>query len=122
MDKVLIIENNRDIRHLYKVILGRSLHVLECDNGRDGLDCARREHPEIIVLDLIMPGELDGLDVLAAIRQDPEMNDTYIIILTGQSDAKVRDQAMALGANAYFIKPFSPLTLLSHIRVRLATA
>lgn len=122
MDKVLIIEDDQDIRHLYKVILGRSLHVLECDNGRDGLDCARREHPEIIVLDLIMPGELDGLDVLAAIRQDPEMNDTYIIILTGQSDAKVRDQAMALGANAYFIKPFSPLTLLSHIRVRLATA
>jgi DNA-binding response OmpR family regulator len=122
MDKVLIIEDDRVIRHLYKVILGRSLHVLECDNGRDGLDCARREHPEIIVLDLIMPGELDGLDVLAAIRQDPEMNDTYIIILTGQSDSKVRDQAMALGANAYFIKPFSPLTLLSHIRVRLATA
>ena len=122
MDKVLIIEDDRVIRHLYKVILGRSLHVLECDNGRDGLDCARREHPEIIVLDLIMPGELDGLDVLAAIRQDPKMNDTYIIILTGQSDAKVRDQAMALGANAYFIKPFSPLTLFSHIRVRLATA
>ncbi len=122
MDKVLIIEDDRVIRHLYKVILGRSLHVLECDNGRDGLDCARREHPEIIVLDLIMPGELDGLDVLAAIREDPEMNDTYIIILTGQSDSKVRDQAMALGANAYFIKPFSPLTLFSHIRVRLATA
>ena len=122
MNKVLVIEDDRIIRDLYKVILGRSLHVLECDNGRDGLDCARREHPEVIVLDLIMPGELDGLDVLAAIRQDPGMNDTYIIILTGQSDAKVRDQAMALGANAYFIKPFSPLTLFSHIRARLATA
>jgi CheY-like chemotaxis protein len=94
--------------------------VLESENGQEGLELVRRERPEAVVLDLMMPGEMDGLDVLAAIRSDPSLRDTFIIIITGRDDVETREQALQLGANAYFIKPFSVITLVSLIRTRLS--
>jgi DNA-binding response OmpR family regulator len=119
MSKVIVIDDDRTMRELCKTVLQNLTQVLESENGQEGLELVRRERPEAVVLDLMMPGEMDGLDVLAAIRSDSSLRDTFIII-TGRDDVETREQALQLGANAYFIKPFSVITLVSLIRTRLS--
>jgi CheY-like chemotaxis protein len=120
MSKVIVIDDDRTMRELCKTVLQNLTQVLESENGQEGLELVRRERPEAVVLDLMMPGEMDGLDVLAAIRSDPSLRDTFIIIITGRDDVETREQALQLGANVYFIKPFSVITLVSLIRTRLS--
>jgi DNA-binding response OmpR family regulator len=120
MTRVLLVDDHSDIRRLVRITLGKAFEVLEAEDGLSALDIARRQKPALIVLDIMMPGELDGLQVLAAIKADPALINTKIIMVTARGQAQDYDHGMKLGADAYFIKPFSPLQLVASIKEILA--
>ncbi len=120
MKKILIVDDHSDIRHLIRLLLERSFQIIEAENGADAMEMVRRERPDVLVLDIMMPGEVDGLQVLTAIKSHPETKSTHVIMVTARGQAADFEYAKSLGADGYFVKPFSPLALASHIRKALA--
>ena len=117
--KILIIEDERDILDLV-------VHYLEKDgfrartamDGPAGLTAARREHPDLIVLDLMLPG-MDGLELCKRLRADSSTSCTPIIMLTAKTEETDRVVGLELGADDYLTKPFSPKELIARIKALL---
>jgi two-component system OmpR family response regulator len=105
MVKILVIDDEPSIRSLLDTLLRRKGYdVVLADSGRKGLELFRREHPDVIVLDLKMP-EMDGLTVLRQIHSlDPKKP---VIILTGAGNTEAEQQVRALGVTEYVEKEFS---------------
>ena len=120
MAKVLLVDDHSDIRRLVRITLGKAFEVLEADNGTTALEILRRQKPELVVLDIMMPGALDGLQVLDAIKADVNLAATRVIMVTARGQAQDYEYGMQRGADAYFIKPFSPLQLVASIKEILA--
>jgi DNA-binding response OmpR family regulator len=120
MAKVLLVDDHSDIRRLVRITLGKTFEVLEAEDGTSALEIVRRQKPELVVLDIMMPGELDGLQVLDAIKADANLAATRVIMVTARGQAQDYDYGMQHGADAYFIKPFSPLALVASIKEILA--
>jgi DNA-binding response OmpR family regulator len=119
MTKILLVDDHSDIRRLIRITLGKSFEVLEAEDGASGLEIARNHKPDLVVLDVMMPGALDGLQVLDAIKSDPELKDTRVIMVTARGQSRDYEIGMERGADAYFIKPFSPLQLVACIKETL---
>ncbi len=117
--KILLVDDHSDIRHLVRITLGRNFDVLEAEDGSTALAVVASQNPDLVVLDVMMPGELNGLQVLDAIRADPQRNKTPVIMVTARGQANDYEDGMARGADAYFIKPFSPLQLVACIKEKL---
>jgi CheY-like chemotaxis protein len=120
MKKVLLVDDHSDIRRLVRITLGKDFEVLEASDGATALEIVRRQRPALVVLDVMMPGELDGLQVLDLIKSDPQLIQTRVIMVTARGQARDYDDGMQRGADAYFIKPFSPLQLVDSIKSLLA--
>ena len=116
MTKILLVDDHADIRRLIRITLGSAFEVFEAEDGVNGLDIARREKPDVAVLDVMMPGGLDGLLVLDAIKADPQLQQMRVIMVTARGQISDQDQGMQRGADAYFVKPFSPLQLVAKIK------
>ena len=116
MAKVLVIDDEQGIRALLDTLLRRKGYdVILAESGQKGLECFRRERPDVLVLDLKMPG-MDGLTVLQQVRSlDPK---TPVIILTGAGTAETEQRVRALGVTEYVEKEFS-LHLLGDALKRL---
>jgi DNA-binding response OmpR family regulator len=116
MAKVLVIDDEQGIRALLDTLLRRKGYdVIVAESGQKGLECFRRERPDVLVLDLKMPG-MDGLTVLRQVRSlDPIMP---VIILTGAGTAETEQRVRALGVTEYVEKEFS-LHLLGDALKRL---
>lgn len=119
MPRVLLVDDHSDIRRLIRITLGKSFEVLEAEDGATGYEITRKMKPEVVVLDVMMPGAMDGLQVLDAIRADSHLQGTRVIMVTARGQSKDYDDGMNRGADAYFIKPFSPLQLVSCIKEML---
>ena len=103
--KVLIVDDEDFLRSFYShYFVSKGFTVLEADNGLDGLSIAEAEKPELILLDLIMPG-MHGFAVCKQLRENPAFNKTTIIITSSKSYKPDIDKALELGADAYVIKP-----------------
>ena len=120
MKKILIVDDHSDIRKLIRITLGESYEVFEADNGATCLNIIHIKKPDLIVLDVMMPGKLDGLMVLDIIKSDPELRHIRVIMVTARGQVADYDDGMLRGADAYFIKPFSPLQLTDAIDKILA--
>ena len=116
MKKILIADDHSDIRKLIRITIGNAFEVLEAEDGMTALQIARHQKPALVVLDIMMPGEMDGLQVLDAIRADATLVDTQVIMVTARGQAKDYEMGMSRGANAYLIKPFSPIQLVNSIK------
>jgi CheY-like chemotaxis protein len=115
MKKVLIVEDSPTTRAVVKVYLvGQKLEFLEANNGEDGLNMARQQRPDVIVLDLKMPG-MDGFTFCRAVRADPFLRETPVILLTGTKGADVEKEAMAAGATYFMNKPIDGQQLADKI-------
>ncbi len=119
MPYILIVDDHADIRRLLSITLGKQYEIMEADNGAAALHAVRKYRPVVVLLDVMMPGELDGLQVLDAIKSEPATRDTLVAMVTARGQQADRDDAERRGADAYFIKPFSPLQVVSWIRERL---
>jgi phosphate regulon transcriptional regulator PhoB len=116
---VLVVEDEPDIRNL--VVLHLSREGYRCRtavNGADALREARAQPPDLIVLDLLLPG-LDGLEVCRRLRADPGTAALPVIMLTAKADEVDRVVGLELGADDYIVKPFSPKELVARVRAVL---
>ena len=103
--RVLIVDDEDFLRSFYShYFVNNGFTVLEADNGLDGLSIAEAEKPELILLDLIMPG-MHGFAVCKQLRENPAFDNTTIIITSAKSYKPDIDKALELGADAYVIKP-----------------
>ena len=116
MKKIALVDDHADIRRLIRITLGKNYEVFEAEDGASGLALIRQQRPDLAVLDVMMPGTLDGLQLLDAIKADPQLAHTRVIMVTARGQASDREAGMQRGADAYYIKPFSPLQLAAAIR------
>ena len=117
---ILIVEDDSTIRTILQMLL-RSVgftHVRSAARGDEGLDAIRREPPQLVLLDLMLPG-LDGLTVCRRVREDPTLADVRIIMLTAKSEDEDVVRGLELGADDYVTKPFSREVLLARINAVL---
>lgn len=111
--RILIVEDQPDIRKLITMTLEFGDYELhEAENGDDGYHKAIALQPHIVLLDVMMPGSMDGLQVCAKLKQHPAHRGTRIIMLTARGQQTDIDAGLKAGADAYLIKPFSPLELM----------
>jgi CheY-like chemotaxis protein len=103
---VLLIDDCVDQRDLYQLALEDDFTVLTAARGREGLAVARRAKPDVIVLDVMMPG-MDGWETCTRIKSEPETAHIPVVLLTGVTDIDLRDHAMAVGAFDVLKKPCS---------------
>ena len=120
MTKILLVDDHSDIRRLIRITLGKSFEVFEAEDGITALDIVQRHKPDLVVRDVMMPGEMDGLQVLDIIKADPQLASIRIFMVTARGQVREYDDGMKRGADAYFIKPFSPLQLVAAIKDTLA--
>ena len=114
--KLLIVEDQPDIRKLIRLTLEfEGYELFEADNGAAGLAAIIGERPAIVLLDVMMPGELDGYQVCAQVKQNPQLAATKVIMLTARGQQADLDEGKRVGADAYLVKPFSPLELIDTI-------
>lgn len=118
-EKILIIEDEKDIIKMLDYNLKKEgFKTLSAHNGEDGLDMARKENPDLILLDLMLP-EMDGLDVCKAIKNEAKTSHIPIIILTAKAQETDKIVGLELGADDYMTKPFSPRELIARIKAVL---
>ena len=121
MKKILIVDDEEKVRKLVEVTLSvGDLEILHASSGDEALNVARKTRPDIILLDIMMPGRLDGFDVCRVLKKDPDTKDIYIIMLTAKGQQADKQRGLASGANDYFVKPFSPMELMDKIDKVLA--
>jgi DNA-binding response OmpR family regulator len=114
--KTLVIDDEAPIRLLCRVNLeAEGIEVFEAPDGQTGLEIARREKPDAILLDVMMPG-LDGWNVAERLLGDDETKAIPIIFLTARADLRDRVRGMDAGGLDYVTKPFNPVELASHVR------
>ncbi len=120
---ILIIDDEEPIRELLKLTLQSAGFgsILEAANGEDGLALARRYMPDLILLDLMLPG-MDGLSVCRQLKSSADMQSIPIIMLTAKSDESDIVVGLEMGANDYITKPFSRKVLAARIRTQLRIA
>lgn len=102
---VLICEDDTNLRTLVRLALGDAYRYYEAPDGPSGLELARRIHPDVIVLDLMLPGQ-SGLDVLAELRADHGLAETPVIVMSAWSHSDAA--AVQAGADRFVPKPFDP--------------
>ena len=102
---VLICVDEADLRELVRVALGPHRRFVEAGDGHTALALVQRIDPDLVVLDLMLPGP-SGVDVLRAIRNDPATRNVPVVVITAWSHA--RDDAVTAGADRFVVKPFEP--------------
>jgi len=118
-EKILIIEDEKDIVKMLDYNLKKEgFRAFSANNGEDGLDMVRKERPDLILLDLMLP-EMDGLEVCKAVKNDTKTAHIPIIILTAKAQESDKIVGLELGADDYVTKPFSPRELIARIKAVL---
>ncbi len=116
MTKILIVEDQPDIRKLVRMTLEYEQYELhEASEGETGLDMVTTVCPDIVLLDVMMPGSLDGLQVCERVKSNPKTRHTAVILLTARGQQADVQAGRDVGADAYLVKPFSPLELIDKV-------
>ena len=114
--RILIVEDHADIRRLIRMTLEFENHEIhEAVNADEGLEAVRQLRPQLLLLDIMMPGQLDGLDLCRLVKSDPSLGMPQVILLTARGQSQDIEAGMKAGADAYLLKPFSPLKLIETI-------
>lgn len=107
MAKILLVEDEEDLRQVVEFNLSHSGHdVVTAANGAEGLRLVRKERPELVLLDVMLP-DITGLDVCRQIKTDPELRNIAVVMLTARAEEIDRVVGFELGADDYVVKPFS---------------
>jgi two-component system phosphate regulon response regulator PhoB len=119
MQKILIVEDERDIADLVGFNLERAGYsVMKAHDGITGAEVAIRERPDLVILDLMLPGK-DGYGVFKELRRDSRSRDIPVIMLTARAQTEDRIQGLEAGADDYLTKPFSPKELMLRVQAVL---
>jgi CheY-like chemotaxis protein len=116
MEKILIVDDQLEVRELVEVTLRvGNYQILQAQSGEETIEIVRAEKPSLIIMDIMMPGGMDGLEATRILKNDPETKDCKIILLTAKGQQIDIEKGFAAGADDYFIKPFSPLELIKKV-------
>jgi two-component system phosphate regulon response regulator PhoB len=117
MKKILIVDDQLEVRELVQVTLEiGDYQILAAENGQQALDVARAEHPDIVLLDIMMPGSnIDGLEACRRLKRDPATADITVVMLSAKGQESDIAAGREAGANDYFTKPFSPIALIEKV-------
>jgi CheY-like chemotaxis protein len=116
MKTILIVDDREEVRELVEVTLRTDQYrTLKADSGEKAIERARAEKPDLILMDVMMPGGMDGLEATRVIKNDPETRDCPVIMLTAKGQDYDRAEGLRAGATDYFVKPFSPIELLRKV-------
>lgn len=114
--KILIVDDEESIRNLVSAYLRpEGYQVYTASDGQSGLQAARAYNPEIVILDIMLPG-MDGIEVLSRLRRE---SDVYVIMLTAKTDETDKIVGLSVGADDYVTKPFSPRELVARVKAAL---
>jgi two-component system phosphate regulon response regulator PhoB len=114
--KILVVDDEKDIRDLVEATLLMGDHVvIKAESGDKAVEIARTEKPDLILMDIMMPGNIDGLQATRVLKNDPETRGCTIVLLTAKGQVSDRRAGIEAGADDYFVKPFSPLELLRKV-------
>lgn len=114
--KILIVDDEQvNVKMVAYILKANGYDVATAFNGKDGLSTAKKENPDLILLDIMMPG-MDGYEVLARIRQDAKFTNTPVCMLTAKEKMDDVERAMTLGAKYYIMKPFTSESLLAKVK------
>ena len=117
--RILVVDDEPAIRLLCRVNLqADGFAVKEAADGASAMALAREWHPDLILLDVMMPGE-DGFAVAERIRDDPELSDVRVLFLTARADIGDNERSRSTGAVGHVTKPFNPSSLGDEIRAAL---
>ena len=123
MKKVLIVDDQSNIRWVIHLALRQHFALEESANAAAAYACVKHERPDAIVLDVLMPCSMNGFQLCEQLKRDPEFSGIHIVLLTACGQIADQELGRAVGADAYFLKPFSPLALAQHlIKVLLPAA
>jgi CheY-like chemotaxis protein len=113
---ILVVEDQDAIRRMIEALVGaRGYSVTAVPTGTKAIDTALSEPPDLVLLDLMLPGQHDGFAVCERLRNEPSTRHIPIVIISALDDEQSRAKAAAAGASAYYTKPFSPIALLKEI-------
>ncbi|KAF5431344.1 two-component system, OmpR family, phosphate regulon response regulator PhoB [Candidatus Methanophagaceae archaeon] len=118
-DKILVVDDEKDILDLVEYNLKQNGYKVSCvATGEEALEAARSFNPDLILLDLMLPG-VDGFDVCKDLKSQPETSEIPVIMLTAKSEDIDVVTGLELGADDYITKPFSPRVLVARVRAIL---
>src|SRR6476619_1452707 len=104
MDKVLLVDDDNNLREIYEArLLAEGYEIVSAQDGEEALAMAVKEKPDLIIADIMMP-KISGFDMLDILRSTPETKDTKVIMMTALSQAEDKDRANKLGADRYLVK------------------
>lgn len=116
MKKILVVDDNFHNRNLINLIFElEPFELLMAENGEQALALAKAQKPDIILLDILLPGTLNGFTVCQQLRNDPQTKDLYVIMVTAKSQALDLLAGYDAGADDYIVKPYSPVELKERV-------
>jgi two-component system alkaline phosphatase synthesis response regulator PhoP len=119
--KILIADDNENIRDALTYLLeDEGYDLLLAKDGADTIRKVRELRPDILFLDIMMP-EINGYDVCRTIKNDPELKNTYVIMLTAKGQVLEQERGREVGADEYVVKPFSPMEILAKVKAILTS-
>jgi CheY-like chemotaxis protein len=119
--RILIVDDNADMRRFVKGVLLQAYEVLEASNGQIALAMATKQQPDLILSDMNMPG-LNGFELLKVLRSLPDTRSIPFMLLSANADDKARVEGLLAGADDYLTKPFSPRELILRVHTLLDNA
>jgi two-component system, OmpR family, phosphate regulon response regulator PhoB len=119
--RILIVEDHPTMREAMRAVLeAEGFSIAEAADGQRALEMVRADPPDLVFLDMNIPGP-SGAEVLAEVRSDPSTAGVRVIVVTADGE-EGRERALSMGADEYFTKPFSPITLLRTVERVLSEA
>lgn len=116
LKKILIVDDQPEVARLLEIVLRREgRQLLFAESGEEGLEVARKSSPDLILLDIMMPGELDGYEVARRLKKDPATAHMHIIVMTAKVRDQDRQEAFDAGVDDYISKPFDVFDLKNRV-------
>jgi CheY-like chemotaxis protein len=114
--RILIVDDQGELRKLVRMTLDFGDYELhEAEDGRRALALAKVIQPDLVILDVMMPGEVDGYQVCEQLKQDSSVKIPYVMLLTARGQKSDLEEGERVGADSYLVKPFSPLELIQKV-------
>jgi two-component system phosphate regulon response regulator PhoB len=115
MKRVLIVDDHSTIRKMIRLALSGRFALDEAETADDAYSMMLSERPDCIILDVMMPGAMNGFQLCERIKGERALADMHVVLTTACGQIEDQELGYALGADAYFVKPFSPMALARHL-------
>lgn len=121
MSTILLVDDSREIRELLSATLKFDSHtILQAGSGDDAVRMAREHRPDLVIMDIEMPGGIDGAEATRRIKNQDDTRDTTVIVVSGTPRKEKYEECLNAGAARCLVKPFSPLELIQTVEHALS--